>query len=285
MNFFDLHCDTAYTCYEKGLSFSDNFLSVTPSKAKAFDKWYQCFAVFIKDGQNEPFEYYKNVLKSFKQNLKNNFNNLTAIFTVENGNLIEDNLNRVEYLHNDGIKAITLTWNGENNIAGGVDTDVGLKEFGKQVIAEMNRFDIAVDLSHLNKKSFYSALELANRPIVTHSSLQYINNHKRNIDNCQLKALIQKGGLFGLCFYPKFLGEGDVFENIYKNVFHILDMGYQDYLCIGSDFDGADMSEKLCKISDVQSLFEYLTYKNIDKNILNKIFFENAYNFFNKGEV
>lgn len=283
LNFFDLHCDTAYKIYENGYDFLNcDLLAVTPLKAKSFKKWYQCFAVFIKDGQIEPFEYYKNVLNSFKLNLKNAPHNLTAIFTVENGNLIGNDLNRVEYLYNDGIRAITLTWNGENNIAGGVDTDIGLKNFGREVIAEMNRYGIAVDLSHLNKKSFYSALELADTPVITHSALNCINNHKRNIDDFQLKSLVQKGGKFGLCFYPKFLGDGDVFENIYKNVFHILDMGYEDYLCIGSDFDGADTSKKLYDISYVPSLFEYLNDRKINKNILNKIFFENAYNFFKK---
>ena len=62
-------------------------------------------------------------------------------------------------------------------------------------------------------------------------------------------------------------------------------MGYEDYLSIGSDFDGADMSDKLYDISYIPALYEFLKYKNISENILNKIFFENAYNFFKKGEL
>lgn len=285
MNFFDLHCDTAYRCYNENLSFDDGFLSVTPSKAETFDKWYQCFAIFVKDGKCRPFDYYKNVLDNFKSELKNKPQNLTPIFTVENGIIIENDLSRIEVMYNHGVKALTLTWNGENQIAGGADTDIGLKSFGKEVILQLNRHNIMTDLSHLNKKSFYAALEVADIPIVTHSCLQTVCKHKRNIDDSQLKALVQKDGIFGLCFYPVFLGEGDVFENIYKNVFHILDLGYEDYLSVGSDFDGADMNEQLKDISFVPKLYKYLKFRNINDNILNKIFFENAYRFFKKGKI
>ncbi|MBQ8741392.1 MAG: membrane dipeptidase [Clostridia bacterium] len=285
MKFFDLHCDTAYKCYRDGLSFCDSSLAVTPKKAHCFDDWYQCFAIFIKDGIKNPFEYYKNTLDNFKNQLKSKPDNLTPILTVEGGLLIEDDISRIETLYNDGVRALTLTWNGENRIAGGADTDAPLKDFGKQVIGELNRFGIATDLSHLNKKSFYGAIEIAEKPIITHSCLEIVNNHSRNIDDNQLKVLVQKGGIFGLCFYPLFLGEGDVYENIYKNIYHILDLGYEDYLSIGSDFDGADMSEKLYDISAVPTLYKYLKSQKIDENILNKIFFENAYNFFCKGKT
>lgn len=285
MNFFDLHCDTAYRCYNENFSFDDGFLSVTPSKAEIFDKWYQCFAIFVKDGTCRPFDYYKNVLDNFKSELKNKPQNSTPLLTVENGIIIENDLSRIEVMHNHGVKALTLTWNGENQIAGGADTDIGLKNFGKEVILQLNRHNIMTDLSHLNKKSFYSVLELADIPIVTHSCLQTVCKHKRNIDDNQLKALVQRGGIFGLCFYPVFLGNGDVFENIYKNIFHILDLGYEDYLSLGSDFDGADMNERLKDISFVPKLYKYLKFRNINDNILNKIFFENAYRFFKKGKI
>ena len=285
MNFFDLHCDTACRLYKENLTLDNDLLAVTPEKASAFEKWYQCFAIFVKDGTQNPFEFYKAVLSRFKEQSVCNAQNLEPIITVEGGLLVEKDLNRVEALYNDGVCALTLTWNGENQIAGGADTDAGLKDFGCEVIRKLNKFGIAVDLSHLNKKSFYDALELAERPIVTHSCLEFVHKHKRNIDDGQLKLLVQKNGVFGLCFYPEFLGDGDVFENVYKNIFHILDMGYEDYLSIGSDFDGVDMSDKLYDISYIPALYEFLKYKNISENILNKIFFENAYNFFKKGEL
>ena len=285
MKFFDLHCDTAYRCFEENLSFADNALSVSPQNAYLFERWYQCFAVFIKDGIINPFEYYKTALKTFKLQLKNKPNNLTAIFTVEGGLLIENDLSRIETMHSDGIRALTLTWNGENQIAGGAESDAGIKDFGKEVIKKLNEFDIMTDLAHLNKKSYYNALELADKPIITHTCFERINRHCRNIDDDQIKALVEKKGIIGLCFYPLFLGEGDVLENIYKNIFHMLELGYEDFLSIGSDFDGANMDKVLSDISKVPALYSYLKTRNINEKILNKIFFYNAYSFFNKGEL
>ena len=285
MKFFDLHADTVSKCLDKNLSFNDDVLHITPRKALAFDEWHQCFAIFIRDGIQEPFEYYKKAVAFFGNEFNKKPNNLTSILTVEGGLLIENDLSRIEKMHNDGVRALTLTWNAENQIAGGADSDVGLKDFGKDVIDELNRFDIMIDLAHINKKSFYPALELANKPIITHTCLENFNKHRRNVDDDQIKALVEKKGILGLCFYPVFLGKDDPLEKIYKNVYHILELGYEDYLSIGSDFDGCDMSEKLADISYVPSLYDYLKSKNINEEILNKIFFYNAYNYFNKGEL
>ena len=102
MKFFDLHCDTAYRCYNDGLSFCDDLLAVNSKKSENFEKWHQCFAIFIKDGLQNPFEYYKNALSNFKNELLNKPDNLTPIFTVEGGLLIENDLGRIETIHNDG---------------------------------------------------------------------------------------------------------------------------------------------------------------------------------------
>lgn len=285
MKYFDLHADTVYRCLGENLDFNDKALHITADKASAFDEWYQCFAVFIEDGIAEPFKYYKKAVSFLKKEFESKPKNLTPILAVEGGLLIENDLSRIETMHNDGIRALTLTWNAENQIAGGTYSDVGLKDFGKDVIKELNRFEIMVDLAHINKNSYYQALELADKPVITHTCLECFNEHRRNIDDHQIKALVQKNGIMGLCFYPLFLGKGDVFENIYKNVYHILDLGYEDYLCIGSDFDGCKLSDRLADISYIPSLYEYLKSRNIDKETLDKIFFYNAYNFFkNKGE-
>lgn len=285
MKYFDLHADTAYRCLRENLDFNDQSLHITANKASMFDEWHQCFVTFIIDGIKEPFEYYKKSISFLKNEFKNKPQNLTPIMTVEGGLFIENDISRIETMHNDNVRALTLTWNAENQIAGGADSDAGLKDFGKDVIKELNNFNIMVDLAHINKKSYYPALELAEKPIITHTCLERFNKHRRNVDDDQIKALVDKGGILGLCYYPLFLGEGDTLENIYKNVYHILELGYEDHLSMGSDFDGCDLSEKLADISFVPSLYKYLNSRNIDKEILDKIFFYNAYNFFNKEEV
>ena len=286
MKYFDLHADVAYRCLKENLAFDDVALNVTAQKAAAFDEWHQCFPVFINDGTDKPFEYYKKAVAFLKNEFKTKAQNLTPILTVEGGLLVEDALNRIEIMHNDGIRATTLTYNAANQIAGGAFSDGDFNVVGKDVIKELNRYGIMLDLAHINKKSYYPALELADRPLITHTCFEYVNKHCRNVDDDQIKALVDKKGIFGLCYYPLFLGEGDTLENIYKSVYHILELGFEDYLSMGSDFDGCDLDERLSDISQVPSLYEYLNSRNINKEILDKIFFYNAYNFFNnKGEL
>lgn len=274
-NYFDLHCDTPYICHKQKLSFDCENLGVFAGGGRIFNNWNQVFAVWIPDGQPDPFGFYRSVIKDFKQKLQDCPANLTPFFSVEGGSLLENDLDRLYTLKEDGIMLLTLTWNGENRIAGGCMSEGGLTGFGRQVISRMNSLKMACDLSHINQKSFYPAIETAEYPVATHSNCRSVFDHPRNLKDDQLKLIAQKRGVIGLCFYPGFLG-GDVFEMLYRNVFHMLDLGLEDSVALGSDFDGADMDERLNSISRVPALYEFLYKKGISLEILNKIFFTNA---------
>ena len=275
MNYFDLHCDTPYECYFKNQDFFENNLAVSGEKGTVFENWRQVFAIWIRDGQDEPYTLYKAILKDFKEKLKNKPDNLTPYFSVEGGAVIEDDIDRLYELKKDGICALTLTRNEENRIAGGSKTDKGLTDFGKRVIREMNSINMLCDLSHLNEKSFYSAVELADYPIATHSNCRAVFDYPRNLSDNQLKLIAEKGGIVGLCFYPKFLGV-DVYQKLYENIFHLLELGMENNIALGSDFDGADMSGELCDITKIPLLYDKLLKKDINKPILDKIFYKNA---------
>lgn len=278
MNYFDLHCDTPYECYFKNQDFFENNLAVSGEKGAVFDNWRQVFAVWIRDDLDEPYTLYKAILKDFKEKLKTRPDNLTPYFSIEGGAVIEDDIDRLYEMKKDGICALTLTWNGENRIAGGSKTDKGLTPFGKRVIKEMNFLNMLCDLSHLNEKSFYSVIELADYPIATHSNCKSVFDCPRNLNDNQLKLIAEKDGIVGLCFYPQFLG-GDVYEKLYGNIYHMLELGMENNIAIGSDFDGADMGDELCDISGIPLLYAKLHEKGIDKLILDKIFYKNAENY------
>lgn len=278
MNYFDLHCDTPYECYFKKQDFFENNLAVSGEKGAVFENWKQVFAVWIRDEQDKPYTLYKAILKDFKEKLKGKPDNLTPYFSVEGGAVIEDDIDRLYELKKDGICALTLTWNGENRIAGGSKTDKGLTDFGKRVIREMNSLNMLCDLSHLNEKSFYSVIELADYPIATHSNCCAVFDCPRNLNDNQLKRIAEKGGIVGLCFYPGFLG-GNVSQKLYENIFHFLELGMENNIAIGSDFDGADMANGLCDISKIPLLYDKLLQKGINKPILDKIFYKNAENY------
>lgn len=277
MNYFDLHCDTPYECYFKKQDFYKNSLAVSGEKGAAFEKWHQVFAVWIRDDLDEPYNLYKAILKDFKEKLSKKPENLTPYFSVEGGAVIEDDIDRLYALRGDGVRILTLTWNGENRIAGGSKTDKGLTHFGKRVIREMNDLNMLCDLSHLNEKSFYSAAELADYPIATHSNCKKVFDCPRNLSDSQLKLIAEKGGIVGLCLYPKFLG-GDIFERLYQNICHLLELGMENNIAVGSDFDGADMAAELDSIAKIPILRAKLCEKGLSETVLDKIFYKNAEN-------
>lgn len=275
MNYFDLHCDTPYECYFKKQDFLKNSLAVSGEKGAVFDNWKQVFAVWIRDDLDEPYRLYKAILRDFKEKLSKKTDNITPYFSVEGGAVLEDDTDRLYALKEDGVRILTLTWNGENRIAGGSKTDKGLTDFGKRVIREMNGLKMLCDLSHLNKKSFYSAVELADYPLATHSNCKAVFECPRNLSDNQLKLIAEKGGIVGLCLYPKFLG-GEVFDRLYRNIYHLLELGMENNIAIGSDFDGADMAAELCDISKIPLLRAKLHEKGLSETVLDKIFYKNA---------
>ena len=278
MRFFDLHCDTAYKMYTEKQLFYKNQLAVSGENGEIFDSWHQTFAIWLPEDLEKPFSFYKNVLLHLKENLCGKVN---PIFAVEGGTVLENDSDRLYELKRDGVKLLTLTWNGENAIAGGSKSDKGVTEFGKTVIGKMNNLGMAVDVSHLNDKSFFDVIERAEKPLASHSNCRTVCDVARNLSDTQIKLICEKGGIIGLNFYPLFLGD-NVFEKIYQNIYHLLSMGYENNIAIGSDFDGADMAKELCNITKILDLYTFLEQKGLDISLLDKIFYQNAYSTFDK---
>lgn len=282
MKLFDLHCDTAFECYKRGIGLFDCSLQLSLESMELFSKWKQCFAIWIRDDEQHPYQLYKAIRDDFSEKIKENKSaNFVPFLTVEGGAVIEDEPDRVHLLKEDGVKLLGLTWNGTNRLAGGANSSSSLTELGKVVIKKLNEEKIGCDLSHTNKSSFFAALELAQYPIASHSNAYSIVPHRRNLTDEQLTLLAQKGGLIGLCFYPVFIGE-DVFEGVYQNIYHLLELGLQKNIAIGSDFDGASMSSALDSPRKILELYRFLCERGLEKDTLDDIFYNNANNFFLK---
>jgi len=128
---------------------------------------------------------------------------------IENGIALDGQLSNVKHFADRGVVYITLCHNGDNDLcdsARGTQTHNGVSQFGEQVIAEMNRLGIMVDLSHANEKSFYDALSISKTPIVcSHSSSRALCDHPRNLTDDQMRALAKAGGVCQITLYPGFL--------------------------------------------------------------------------------
>lgn len=281
MDYFDLHCDTAYECYKKDKCIFDNNLAVSIKKGSAFKKWKQVFAIWIKDDLPEPFLEYKKIVSFFKNQISSvENNNLMHYLALEGGAAIE-NISCINVMKQDGIKSITLTWNGKNKIASGVNEKGGLTCYGEKVINRMNDLNIATDLSHLNEESFYDAISVARYPIATHSNCKAVFSHKRNLTDEQLLKIAEKGGIVGICPYPQFLGKNS-FEGILLNVHHFKKLGIEKSLAFGSDFDGALMDNILSDIRKIPDLFVFLRKNGVSEELCEMLFYKNAEEYFKK---
>ena len=292
MKIFDLHCDTFCELFDRKTTLNDISLAVNFSELSKFEKAVQTFAVFLHPKFNDTAYRYTEVLQYGKKALKDvgisvctdrksfNGDGVTSLLSVEGG-VPDFNPRFVEKMYFDGIRTVSLTWNYRNLLAGGCLEDGGLTLLGEEIIKEVNRFKMTVDLSHLNQKSFFEVVENANSVVATHGGVFATVEHKRNLTDEQLKLLKDKNGIIGLTVYPDFIG-ADPYLGFYNAVVHCLELELDDNLSLGTDFDGATMHESLSKVSHLESLYQYLIDKNIPKITVDKIFFENSQNFYNR---
>ena len=163
---------------------------------------------------------------------------------IENGHALDGKIENLHHFAQRGIVYMTLCHNGDNDIcdsAKGCTTHNGVSKFGQEVIHDMNRLGIMVDLSHASEKSFYDALELSEQPIVcSHSSCRALCDHPRNLTDEQMRALAAKGGVMQVTLYNGFLvkdGEATI-KDAMCHLEHAIDVMGIDHVGIGTDFDG-----------------------------------------------
>lgn len=178
--------------------------------------------------------------------LRNKRNGQRSLLTgIENGLAIEDDINNVQHFANRGITYITLCHNGDNQICdsarNSLNTHGGVSPFGAQVIGEMNRLGLMVDLSHAGEKSFYDALQISRTPIVcSHSNSRALCDVPRNITDDQMRALAAAGGVCQITLYNGFLrtdGNATITDAI-RHLEHAIDIMGIEHVGLGTDFDG-----------------------------------------------
>lgn len=168
---------------------------------------------------------------------------LAAMGGIEGGQALEGDPAAVEPFAQRGVRAIGLLHFSANALGApargrGQDPDRGLTDIGRDVIREMNRCGVIVDLAHINRKGFFEALALStDPPMVTHTGVAGVHAHWRNIDDEQLRAVAAKGGCVGIIFARRFLGSAGL-EAVVDHLLHVIDVAGEDAPALGSDFDG-----------------------------------------------
>lgn len=309
----DCHCDTLTELYNKNASLYENEQHFDIKRQIALGGGLQFCAIYVP---TEVFRYQGGLrytlclLDKYDQEIKKLHENgidvlqvrtaedagnilkhkAATLLAIEEGGAIDGSLEALRCLYELGVRAMTLTWSNRNDIADGINEEAtgnGLTLFGKQVVAEMNRLGMLVDVSHISTAGFWSVIETSTKPIIaTHSNAKSLCSHPRNLNDEQIKALAQNGGLAGITFAGQFLEEdwrNACIESVYKHIDYMLNIiGNDDHIGFGSDFDGISHPPyNIQGVQDYKPLIEYLSKYYSDKTI-NKITHQNVINLLQK---
>ena len=169
---------------------------------------------------------------------------VNVCFGLENGFALAGDIRNVEKFYDMGVRYITLCHNGDNDLcdsARGNNTHGGLSDFGREVIREMNRLGMMVDVSHAADSTIEQAIEYSTQPIIaTHTSAKALCDHPRNMSDELIVKLANSGGRIHVCLYNYFLakdGRADI-NTICDHIDHIVRLVGSEHVGVGSDFDG-----------------------------------------------
>lgn len=304
----DAHSDTASEILDRNEGLFSNTCHLSIEKMLPFKSYVQFFSAWVGKNEKNPMLRAVNILYKIKSEIKKNENYIKEIKTLrELKSVIENNyhgailsledarslcgeLISLYMFYDLGVRAITLAWNDDNEVTGGVGAGnvTGLTEFGKTVVLEMNRLNMICDLSHITKKGFWDVLEITKAPVMaSHSNAQKICSHRRNLDDEQIKALIKNEGMMCVNLYPDFLVDSKEAKitDILKHTEHILSLGGENILGLGSDFDGVDRLPKgFLGADDYIKLFNEMSKIGYSDELIDKIAHKNMINFIERIE-
>lgn len=298
MRFFDLHCDTITELEKRNGSLASNDGHISLDRASYLTEYVQDFAIFIPDEYRgkAATDYFDRVYAYYKKQLElcgiseyheRKNTEVKSVLSVEGGAGMGGTIEGLHHLAECNVKLITLTWNGRNELASGCfdEEDIGLTAFGREAVREMEKLCIAADISHLSRKGFRDLADIAEKPFMaSHSCIDIVDNFKarhRNLTKDEVRIISEHNGVIGINLWKKLLGnEDNSFDAVFRHMSEIIDIGGEDVLAMGTDFDGCDINPDLAGIEKIQALADYLSSHGFDDRLLDKVFFGNADRFF-----
>ena len=170
-------------------------------------------------------------------------------------------------------------WNGAyypNAISGtnAQEPERGLSDIGRNFVREAQKRNILMDVSHLSEKGFWDLVDITSAPIIaSHSNAKALCPHSRNLTDEQIKAIVATKGFVGLNFYSLFVGERADMDELIAHVEHFWDLGAENILGLGGDWDGCDsLAGGFSGIQDMPKLYEALYRRNHSEKLLHKLF-------------
>jgi len=289
-NLFDLHNDVLEMIYYSDpnyhLSDFHTYHHTDIPRLKLGGVDFQFFAVWVNPGDVNYYQSAINMFNIFKNELSLNTedlgqartaaealslkenNKIAAVLAVEGGHVIENDISKLDTLYELGMRYLTITWNNSTDWAVSAQDNrsatVGLSLFGRQVINRLDSLGIVIDVSHVGIKTIEDILQTSKNPIIaTHSGARKLHDHYRNLNDDQIIAIANSGGVIGVVFYHWFLsGSNTNISQVVDHIDYIKNLVGIDHVGLGSDFDG--ISSMITGLEDV-SKFPNLTIELLRK--------------------
>lgn len=270
--------------------------------------WAQCFACYIPDELTpaQAHAFFDHVSTYLGEQVERNAPRITlaqsaadirpalraghavAIRTIENATLFAEDPRLVAAASDLGVLMASLSWNAPGPLASGHDApERGLTATGRAVIAEMEHERMVLDVSHLNDRCFAEVASLTERPFVaSHSNSRSVCGHRRNLTDDQFAEIRDRGGIVGLNFADIFLSDAapatpPSFDDISRHIDHWLELGGEDAIALGSDFDGCDTPPVIETAAEMPA-FQQRLEARFGARLTAKLCAENALTFFER---
>ncbi|MBY0348948.1 MAG: membrane dipeptidase [Hydrotalea flava] len=232
----DTHNDILTACIEKKVSLDQDLKGITMSDLKRFKQGgvdVQFFSVWCDSDQRNPFDFANRemdtlyavaernpdkmaIVKNYSQLMQAvKAHKLAALFGVEGGHMIENDVSKLDSLYKRGARYLTLTWNNSNPWASSAMDETlhpdalqqkGLSDFGKKLVQHMNQLGMMIDVSHVGEQTFWDVMHATTKPVIaSHSDVYALCPVFRNLKDDQIKAIGKNGGVVQLNFYSGFL--------------------------------------------------------------------------------
>ena len=278
----DAHCDTIEYLFNHGKELKTNDRHLNLEYMNQYKGYIQFFASWIDRNAENCLSLALGMLDAFYRELEKNKdavlqitdneslhkaineNKIGAMLTIEDARALCGNLANLRMFYKLGVRAVGLTWNHDNGVAEGAlsNSGTGLTDFGRDVVREMNRLGMIVDVSHTSKKAFWDVIETSTEPIMaSHSNSEAVCAHPRNLDDEQIRAIIKNGGMIGINLCSDFLSNSRTADSddVIRHIDHILSLGGEKVLGMGTDFDGISSTPTdLNNVGEIYKLFDKL---------------------------
>lgn len=304
MDYMDFHADTLTEIREGDLIRNTRDVDLT-RVGMLGGRYAQVFALWkdmakVKEPDKEFTEVYNRALELLKSSgkmvlcrtadeMKTAFREgkHAAFLSVEDCSFMGKNIEKIKEL---GIRFAIPTWNYENRYGCGAvaGQDKGLTQEGKELLGFLNGSGIMVDVAHLSDQGIEEVLLFSDRTVLaSHSDVRAVQNMPRNLSDAHIREIIRRDGVIGMNLFRPFLGDGEKVPliQLFRHMDHILNMGGENALVWGCDFDGSDglFPEGISGVQGMPLLAEKMKKAGFSEELLQKIFFENGYRFMERN--